>query len=103
MQCVGLFLQLPPRSPFSRRVVPNRAEAMTVTTPAGLQTVVDGDTLLEDVALVCGRAWRRGPRAVGLRLAAGMLANRAILRWLWLLWIWRPVLRPSVAALLVVS
>jgi hypothetical protein len=29
----------------------NRAEAMTVTTPAGLQAVVGGTTLLEDVAV----------------------------------------------------
>jgi hypothetical protein len=34
---------------------PNRAEAMTVTTPAGLQAVVDGNSLLEDVAVACRR------------------------------------------------
>ena len=40
---------------------PNRAEAMTVTTPAGLQAAVDRTTLLEDVAVACRRAWRCGP------------------------------------------
>ena len=46
---------------------PNRAEAMTVTTPAGLQAVVDGNTLLEDVAVACRRAWRCGPWGCGWR------------------------------------
>jgi len=50
-------------------LVPNRAEAMTVTTPAGLQAVVDGNTLLEDVAVVCRRAWRCGPWGCGWRRA----------------------------------
>ena len=48
---------------------PNRAEAMTVTTPAGLQAVVDGNTLLEDVAVACRRVWRCGPYGCGWRRA----------------------------------
>jgi hypothetical protein len=46
---------------------PNRAEAMTVTTPAGLQAVVDGNSLLEDVAVACRRVWRCGPYGCGWR------------------------------------
>src|SRR4029453_15707832 len=42
---------------------PNRAEAMTVTTPAGLQAVVDANTLLEDVA--CRWVRRCGPYGCG--------------------------------------
>ena len=41
--------------------VPNRAEAMTVTTPAGLAAMLDGTNLAQDVAYVCRRAWRCGP------------------------------------------
>jgi hypothetical protein len=44
---------------------PNRAEAMTVTTPAGLQAVVDANTLLEDVA--CRWVRRCGPYGCGSR------------------------------------
>jgi hypothetical protein len=44
---------------------PNRAEAMTVTTPAGLQAVVEGTTLLEDVA--CRWVRRCGPYGCGSR------------------------------------
>jgi hypothetical protein len=42
-------------------IVPNRAEAMTVTTPAGLVTAIDGTNLAQDVAYVCRRLWRCGP------------------------------------------
>jgi hypothetical protein len=48
---------------------PNRAEAMTVTTPAGLQAVIDGTTLLEDVQVRCRRVWRCGPYGCGWRRA----------------------------------
>ena len=44
---------------------PNRADAMTVTTPAGLQAVVDANTLLEDVA--CRLVRRCGPYGCGVR------------------------------------
>jgi hypothetical protein len=39
----------------------NRAEAMTVTTPTGLQAAIEGTALLEDVAVACRRVWRCGP------------------------------------------
>ena len=55
-------------------VVPNRAEAMTVTTPAGLQAIVDGNTLLEDVAVACRRVWRCGPWGCGWRRACWQVA-----------------------------
>lgn len=47
----------------------NRAEAMTVTTPAGLQAVVGGTTLLEDVAVRCRRVWRCNAYGCGWRRA----------------------------------
>jgi len=40
---------------------PNRAEAMTVTTPTGLQAAIEDTTLLQDVAVACRRVWRCGP------------------------------------------
>ena len=40
--------------------VPNRAEAMTVTTPRGL-AALHGTNLAQDVAYVCRRIWRCGP------------------------------------------
>ena len=44
---------------------PNRAEAMTVTTPAGLQAAVDRTTLLDDVAVAGhGAAGRMGADGV---------------------------------------
>jgi hypothetical protein len=45
--------------------VPNRAEAMTVTTPAGLQAAIEDTNLLQDVA--CRRVWRCGPYGCGWR------------------------------------
>jgi hypothetical protein len=45
--------------------VPNRAEAMTVTTPAGIKAVLDGTNLIQDVA--CRRVWRCGPYGCGWR------------------------------------
>ena len=40
-------------------LVPNRAEAMTVTTPAGIQAAIKDSSLVQDVA--CRRVWRCGP------------------------------------------
>ena len=40
--------------------VPNRAEAMTVTTPRGF-AALNGTNLAQDVAYVCRRIWRCGP------------------------------------------
>ncbi|MGB6352220.1 MAG: hypothetical protein WBG10_19565 [Pseudolabrys sp.] len=47
--------------------VPNRADAMTITTPAGIRTSLDGTTLAQDVAYVCRRVWRCGPYGCGWR------------------------------------
>jgi hypothetical protein len=41
--------------------VPNRAKAMTVTTPAGLAAALDDTGLAQDVAYVCRRLWICGP------------------------------------------
>jgi len=49
--------------------VPNRAEAMTITTPAGIGTALDGTNLAQDVAYVCRRVWRCGPYGCGWRRA----------------------------------
>jgi hypothetical protein len=46
-------------------LVPNRAEAMTVTTPIGIQAAIDGTNLVQDVA--CRRVWRCGPYGCGWR------------------------------------
>ena len=46
-------------------LAPNRAEAMTVTPPAGLQAALDGSNLVQDVA--CRRVWRCGPYGCGWR------------------------------------
>jgi hypothetical protein len=45
--------------------VPNRAEAMTVTTPAGIKAAIDDTKLVQDVA--CRRVWRCGPYGCGWR------------------------------------
>jgi len=46
---------------------PNRADAMTVTTPTGLMAAIDGTRLTQDVAYVCRRVWRCGPYGCGWR------------------------------------
>jgi len=48
---------------------PNRAEAMTVTTPTGLMAAIDGTNLAQDVAYVCRRVRRCGPYGCGWRRA----------------------------------
>lgn len=61
-------MQLPPRSPFSRlaQSPPNRAEAMTVKTPSGIQNALNENSLLQDVQVAC-----RHVGAAGLMTAAG--------------------------------
>ncbi len=46
---------------------PNRAEAMTVTTPTGLAAALEGSNLAQDVAYVCRRVHRCGPYGCGWR------------------------------------
>ena len=48
-------------------LVPNGAEAMTVTTPIGIEAAIDGTNLVQDIALVCQRRWRCGPYGCGWR------------------------------------
>ncbi len=48
-------------------LVPNRAEAMIVTTPIGIQAAIDGTNLVQDIVLVCQRRWRCGPYGCGWR------------------------------------
>jgi hypothetical protein len=50
-------------------LAPNRAEAMTVSTPAGIAAAVDAAGLAQDVAYVCRRVWRCGPYGCGWRRA----------------------------------
>ena len=45
----------------------DRAEAMTVSTPAGIAAAVDGNSLAQDVAYVCRRVWACGPYGCGWR------------------------------------
>jgi hypothetical protein len=48
-------------------LAPGRAEAMTVSTPAGIAAAVDAAGLAQDVAYVCRRVWRCGPYGCGWR------------------------------------
>lgn len=48
-------------------LAPGRAEAMTVSTPAGIAAAVDATGLAQNVALVCKRVWRCGPYRCGWR------------------------------------
>jgi hypothetical protein len=38
-------------------LAPGRAEAMTLSTPAGIQAAIDDTGLVQDVAYVCRRVW----------------------------------------------
>ena len=48
--------------------LPNRAEAMTIAAPVGLQAAI-GDRLAEDAAYLCRRVWRCGYYGCGWRRA----------------------------------
>lgn len=48
-------------------LAPGRAEAMTVSTPAGIAAAVDTTALAQNVAYVCRRVWRCGPYGCGWR------------------------------------
>jgi hypothetical protein len=50
-------------------LAPTGAEAMTVSTPAGIAAAVDANGLTQDVAYVCRRVWRCGPYGCGWRRA----------------------------------
>lgn len=50
-------------------LAPTNAEAMTVSTPAGIAAAVDANGLAQDVAYVCRRVWRCGPYGCGWRRA----------------------------------
>ena len=48
--------------------LPDRAEAMTITAPAGMQAAIGGP-LVQDAAYVCRRVWRCGYYGCGWRRA----------------------------------
>ncbi len=48
-------------------LAPGRAEAMTISTPAGIAAAVDANSLTQNVAYVCRRVWRCGPYGCGWR------------------------------------
>jgi hypothetical protein len=48
-------------------LVGDRAEAMTVSTPAGIAAAVQSNSLAQDVAYFCRRVWRCGPYGCGWR------------------------------------
>ena len=48
-------------------LAPNRAEALTISAPAGIADAVGQNSLLQDVAYVCRRVWRCGPYGCGWR------------------------------------
>jgi hypothetical protein len=50
-------------------LAPGRADAMTVSTPAGIAAAVEATSLAQDVAYVCRRVWRCGPYGCGWRRA----------------------------------
>ena len=50
-------------------LAPSSANAMAVSTPAGIRAAVDSTSLAQDVAYVCRRVWRCGPYGCGWRRA----------------------------------
>ena len=48
-------------------LAPDRAEALTVSTPAGIRAAIDETSLAQDVAYVCRRVWRCGYYGCGWR------------------------------------
>jgi hypothetical protein len=48
--------------------LPDRAEAMTITAPVGLDAAI-GDRLAQDAAYICRRVWRCGHYGCGWRRA----------------------------------
>ncbi len=49
--------------------LPNRAEALTLAAPAGMQEATGGSGLVQDAAYICRRAWRCGYYGCGWRRA----------------------------------
>lgn len=50
-------------------LMPQSAEAMPVAAPTGVAAAVTANSLAQDVAYVCRRAWRCGPYGCGWRRA----------------------------------
>lgn len=57
-------------------LVPGRADAMTVSTPAGIAAAMDSTSLAQDVAYYCRRVWRCGPYGCGWRRFCGWSGPR---------------------------
>jgi hypothetical protein len=58
-------------------LAPERAEAMAVSTPAGIQAAIDHTSLAQDVAYVCRRVWRCGPYGCGWRRSCYWTGGRS--------------------------
>jgi hypothetical protein len=56
--------------------MPDRADAMTMSTPAGIAAAVDSTSLAQDVAYYCRRVWRCGPYGCGWRRICGWTGPR---------------------------
>lgn len=61
-------------------LAPSRAEAMALSTPAGIQAAVDHTGLAQDVAYVCRRVWRCGPYGCGWRRSCWWTGGRGYYR-----------------------
>ncbi len=61
----------------------NRAEAMTIGTPAGVGIAAQETDVAQDVAYVCRRAWRCGPYGCGWRRACWWAGPRYYYRGGW--------------------
>lgn len=57
-------------------LAPSRAEAMALSTPAGIQAAIDDTSLAQDVAYVCRRVWRCGPYGCGWRRSCWWTGGR---------------------------
>jgi hypothetical protein len=55
---------------------PGRAEAMALSTPAGIQAAIDDTSLAKDVAYICNRVWRCGYYGCGWRRACYWTGGR---------------------------
>jgi hypothetical protein len=48
-------------------LTPNSAQAITISTPAGIAAAAEGNSLAQDVAYTCRRVWRCTYRGCGWR------------------------------------
>src|SRR5262249_62220848 len=67
IRCIAIAAAVPLAILAAGSITPNRAEAMTVTTPSGMQNALNEDSLVQDVQVGCRRVWRCGPYGCGWR------------------------------------